>query len=272
LKVAVAVGIVEGFALTNSSGDSQNRSLTREMTPALIILLFTLGVLFFGGVAFSDGWQGVVRAVLRFVRFTLSFCLPLYVLPGIYGFIVKRKRDVLLQTDQKQALEINPIKHWIFRPFQGIGIGLLFSTKLLTILQVIAGTVVKSSLLIPEGHFELRRLILTTVITIFVSLFLAVLWTLDDTGLRYFNRKYQELKMIGKYVGTLMPTIFGFYGVFSLFANYPAGAAFVYVCKIAIVLYPPLTVFAVLHMRLIRSRTDFFFRNNEVRRGGIWSH
>jgi hypothetical protein len=30
-----------------------------------------------------------------------------------------------------QQLDINPVKHWIFRPFQGIGIGLLFETKLL---------------------------------------------------------------------------------------------------------------------------------------------
>jgi hypothetical protein len=264
--------IIENRALTNSSGDIRKRSFAREMAPALIILLFTLVVPLLGEAAFSEGWQDVVRAMVRFVRFTLSFCLPLYALPGIYDFIVKRKRDVLLQTNQKLSLEINPLKHWILRPFQGIGIGLLFSTRLLTILQVIVGTAVKSSLLISEGTFEARRLILTTVITIFVSLFLAVLWTLDDAGLRYFNRKSQELKMIGKYVGTFMPIIFGFYGMFSLFANYPAGAAFVYVCKIAIVLYPPLTVFAVLHMRLMRSRTALFFGNKAVRRGGIWSH
>jgi len=39
------------------------------------------------------------------------------------------------------------------------------------------------------------------------------------------NRKDQELKMIGKYVGTLMPILFGLYGIFSLLDDYPARQA-----------------------------------------------
>ena len=40
---------------------------------------------------------------------------------------------------------------------------------------------------------------------------------MDDLGIRYFNRKDYEIKMVGKYVGTLMPIVFGLYGVLSLF-------------------------------------------------------
>ena len=129
---------------------------------------------------------------------------------GSIIFSLEEGRAVLLQVERKRELKIEPIKHWLFRPFQGIGIGLLFGTKLLGILQLVAGPSVGSSLLIPEGHFQLGRLLLITLITVFVSLLLSTLWTLDDMGIRYFNRRDQELKMIGKYVGTVMPVILGF--------------------------------------------------------------
>ena len=98
---------------------------------------------------------------------------------------------------------------------------------------------------------------------------LSTLWTLDDLGIRLFNRKDQELKMIGKYAGTLMPVIFGFYGVLNLLATYPTAEGFLFVCKIAVVLYPPLAVFAVLHTYFVRSRMRLFSRIH-VRRGSIW--
>jgi hypothetical protein len=183
---------------------------------------------------------------------------------------MQKKAAALLQIEQGEKLTIRPAKHWIFRPFQGIGIGLLFGTKLLTILQIIGGPTVGTSLLIPEGHFQIARLLLITAITSFVSLLLSTLWTLDDMGIRYFNRKDQELKMIGKYAGTLMPVIFGFYGILNLFTNYPTAEALLFVCKIAVVLYPPLAIFAVLHTYFVSSRTKLFSKNG-LKRGGIWS-
>ena len=129
-----------------------------------------------------------------------------------------------------------------------------------------AGPTVGSSLLIPEGHFQIGRLLLITLITVFVSLLLSTIWTLDDMGIRYFNRKDQELKMIGKYVGTVMPVIFGFYGIVNLLANYSTAEAFLFAFKIAVVLYPPLAVFAVLHTYFIRSR-DGLFSKSYLRKG-----
>jgi hypothetical protein len=147
---------------------------------------------------------------------------------------------------------------------------LLFGTKLLTILQILAGPTVGTSLLMPEGQFQVGRLLMITGVTIFVSLLLSVLWTLDDTGIRYFNRKDQELKMIGKYAGTIMPVILGFYGILSLFANYPVKEAFIYVCKIAVVLYPPLAVSAILHARFLAKRMELFSNAGLIKMGGIW--
>jgi len=243
----------------------------KDLVPALAVLLVTVGFsLFYADPAVSTAWQTAGKALLRFLRFAVVLCLPLYALPKIYGFIIRKKRAALLRTEEEGELTIRPARHWIFRPFQGIGIGLLFGTKLLTILQLIAGPTVGASLLIPEGHFQLGRLLTITVITIVVSLLLSTLWTLDDMGVRYFNRRDQELKMIGKYAGTLMPVIFGFYGILNLFANYPTAVALLFVCKIAVVLYPPLALFAVLHTYFVRSRRASFSKDS-LKRGGIWS-
>jgi len=243
---------------------------SKDMAPGLIVLLATVVFSFFhGDFELLTSWQAACKAPLRFLRFAFLLCIPLYALPKVYGFILRKKDPALLQIEQGKALDIRPAKHWLFRPFQGIGIGLLFGTKLLAILQIIGGSAVGASLLIPEGHFQYGRLLMITAITIFVSLLLSILWTLDDMGIRYFNRKDQELKMIGKYAGTLMPVIFGFYGILNLLANYPTLQALLLVCKIAVVLYPPLVIFAVLHTYFVRSRTELFSKNS-LQVGGIW--
>jgi hypothetical protein len=241
----------------------------KDMAPALAVLLPT--VVFSGtptqAMAFTS-WLAAGQAPLRFVRFASFLCIPLFALPKIYGFVTQKKSATLLQVERKRGFRVEPLKHWLFRPFQGIGIGLLFGTKLLGVLQLVGGPAVGSSLLIPEGHFQFGRLLLVTLITLFVSLLLSTIWTLDDTGIRYFNRKDQELRMIGKYVGTVMPVIFGFYGIVGFLANYSTTEAFLFVFKIAVVLYPPLAVFAVLHTYFLRNRIGLFSKNY-LRRGGI---
>lgn len=245
------------------------RNWSRDMSPVAAVLFATVVFSFFyGDVAPLTNWQTAWKAPLRFLRFGSSLCIPLFILPGIYNFFIRRRSAVLLQIERTQELKVEPIRHWLFRPFQGIGIGLLFGTKLLGILQLVAGPSVGSSLLIPEGHFQLGRLLLITLITVFVSLLLSLLWTLDDMGIRYFNRRDQELKMIGKYVGTVMPVIFGFYGIINLMGNYSVAQAFLFAFKIAFVLYPPLAVFAVLHTYFLSSRMAQFSKSY-VRRGII---
>jgi hypothetical protein len=163
-----------------------------------------------------------------------------------------------LRVELTEPLRINPFKHWFARPFQGIGIILLFSTKLLISLSIIVG-VPESSLFLGSGHFQTSRFLTVTVITILISILLSNIWTLDDMGIRFFNRKHMEIKMIGKYVGTLMPIIFGFYGIFTLHANYPAKDALIYLFKLVIILYPPFLIFAVIHAYLIRNKEKLLF-------------
>jgi hypothetical protein len=245
--------------------------LTKEISPALIVLIFSiLFSYFFDRFTLIKGWVIPLRAFISFIRFTLFLCLPLYVLLPIFRFVVARMRERLLQTENRQERCIQTVKHWIFRPFQGIGMGLLFETKLLAALQIITGVTERPFLFFPRGQFQLGRMLVISGITVVISLLLSTLWTLDDMGIRYVNRKDQEIKMIGKYIGTLMPIIFGFYGIFSLIADYSARQVFIYLFRTVLILYPPFTVFAVFHFLFLRSREEHFSERISLKKGGIW--
>jgi len=244
--------------------------LSREISPAVAVLVFASFFSLFLNNLSVPGWETIYRALFRFFRLTLLLCLPLYVHLPIYSFIVDKMRGKLLQTGKIQELHIKPFKHWIFRPFQGIGIELLFETKLLTVLQVITGVATKPFPLFSRSHFQPGWLLVISGITVVISLLLSILWTLDDVGIRYVNRKDQEIRMIGKYVGTLMPIIFGFYGIFSLSANFPTSQVFIYLFKTVIILYPPFTVLTVFHTRLLRNKAEYFFQKASLEKGGIW--
>ena len=245
--------------------------LSKEISPALTVLFFSiLFSYFFDSSTPINGREALLRALTRFIRFALLLCLPLYVLLPIYRFVVARMREKLLQTEKRRESCIHPFKHWIFRPLQGIGIGLLFEAKLLAALQILTGVTAQPVLFFSRGQSQLERLLVISGITVIISLLLSTLWTLDDVGIRVVNRKDQELKMIGKYIGTLMPILFGFYGIFSLMADYPARQAFIFLFRIAMILYPPFAVFAVVHFRFLRSREEHFSERTSLKKGGIW--
>jgi len=194
--------------------------------------------------------------------------LPIY---GKLGLVFRRMKGVLIQVEGKQKLEIDPIKHWLFRPFQGIGIGLLFATKLLGVLQIVTGSAAMASIFLPRGQFQPGRLLIVTGTTVLVSLLLSTLWTMDDLGIRYFNRKDCEIKMIGKYVGTLMPIVFGIYGVLSLFGEFSKIQALVYLFQMVVILYPSFTVFSVLHVHFVQKRAEALSKRLFIERGGIFT-
>ena len=245
--------------------------LSKEISPALTVLIFSiLFSYFFDSLTPIKGWEVPLRAFIRFIRFALLLCLPLYILLPIYRFVIARMREKLLQAENRRDPCIHPIKHWIFRPFQGIGIGLLFETKLLATLQIITGVTAQPFLFFSRGQFQLGRMLVISGITIVISLLLSTLWTLDDVGIRYVNRKDQEIKMIGKYVGTLMPILFGFYGISSLIADFPIAQVSIFLLKTAIILYPPFTVFTVFHAHFLRNKAEYFSEKASLRKGGIW--
>jgi hypothetical protein len=235
---------------------------SKEVGPAFLILILSMVFSIFSGeFAFLRGWESLYRGLLRFFRTALFLCLPLFLLPSIFGnlgSVIRRRKEIFIQIKRKQALEIRPVKHWLFRPFQGIGIGLLFATKLLGVLQIVTGSTATASLFLPQGQFQLGRLLIVTGITILVSLLLSTLWTMDDLGIRYFNRKDYEIKMVGKYVGTLMPIVFGLYGVFSLFDQFSKMQALIYLFQMVVILYPSFTVFSIFHARFVQKKARDF--------------
>jgi hypothetical protein len=233
---------------------------SKEAGPAFLILILTIIIsIFLGEFTFFRGFEAIYKGLFRFLRIALLLCLPIYLLLPIYsklGFVFQKKRGFFIQIEGKQELKIHPIKHWLFRPFQGIGIGLLFATKLLGVLQIVTGSTATGSALLPQGQFQLGRLLVVTGITILVSLLLSTLWTMDDLGIRYFNRKDYEIKMVGKYVGTLMPIVFGLYGVFSLFDQFSRVQALIYLFQMIVILYPSFTIFSVFHAHFLRRNIE----------------
>ena len=231
---------------------------SKEIGHAVAILILTIALSFFlGDFTFLKGSEALYKGLFRFFRITLLLCLPFYLLSPIFkglGRIVQRGKGAFLQMAEKQDLEIHPIKHWLVRPFQGIGIGLLFGTKLLSVLQVMTGEAATASLMIPTGQFQLGRFLIVTGITIVISLLLSTLWTLDDMGVRYLNRKRHEIRMVGRYAGTLTPIFFGFYGTFGLFNQFQKGDALLYLFQILVILYPPFTFFSVFHAHFLEKR------------------
>jgi hypothetical protein len=230
----------------------------REMGPALAILLTTLIIsTFITEFTFTFGGQAVWKTLLRFFRLSLVLTLPLFLLPGIcatiQGFFNRGNRQ-LVRVQEDRDTAIHPLKNWVIRPFQGIGLGMLLATKLLIVLQLYSGTAITVESMLPPGQFHLGRFLSATAISIIVSLLLSFLWTLDDLGVRFYNRKTGEVRMIGKYVGLLLPIFFGFWGIFSLFDAYDRLPAAIYIAQMVIVLYPPFVVFSVLHNRYLKSR------------------
>jgi hypothetical protein len=250
------------------------RQWSREIGPAVAILFLTISFsILLGEFTFLKGTEAIYKGLFRFFRLTLILCLPLYLLSpilGMLGTIVRKRNEAFLQTMENQALGIQPVKHWLLRPLQGIGLVLIFGAKILWVLQIATGEAISSALLIPQGQFEVGRLTVVTGIIILISLLLSVLWTLDDLGIRYFSRKNHEIKMIGKYVGTLMPVLFGFYGAFTLLSRFPTTQALVYLIQIAVILYPPFTVFSVFHAHFLRKRARTFLHRLSIKEINIW--
>lgn len=75
--------------------------------------------------------------------------------------------------------------------------------------------------------------------------------------------------MIGKYVGTLMPVIFGTYGILGLMANYPVTEAVLSIFRAVITLYPPFVLFAVAHAYAVKNRKNFITIRNTIEQGAI---
>jgi len=249
------------------------RENIEEMGPALAILLATLIIsTFLTEFTFNFGLKALWKTLFRFLRLSLLLTLPMFLLPDIcsvIGRVLNRGKRHLIQAQEDRDTAVHPLKNWIFRPLQGIGLSMLLATKLLTFLEIYTGSRVTVDIILPQGKFDPARFFSSIAIGIFVSLLLSCLWTLDDLGVRHYNRKTREVRMIGRYVGLLLPIFFGFYGIISLFDNNTQILVAKYVAQMVVILYPPFVVFNVLHSRYLKSREEVLLRRLKAVSGEI---
>jgi hypothetical protein len=248
----------------------------KEMSPALGLLLITLLIsAFITEFAFNFGLTALWKTILRFLRLSLLLTLPLLLLPGLCTLLAglfNRGNRRLIQIREERDPAIHPLKNWVIRPFQGIGLTMLLAAKMLTLLELYTGSKITLDTVLPQGAFNAGRFLSLIIIGVIVSLLLSSLWTLDDLGVRHYNRKTREVRMIGKYIGLILPIFFGFYGIIGLFEDNTQIIVVKYVAQMVVVLYPPFVVFNVLHSRYLRRREEILLRRLRTVSGALRMH
>lgn len=236
----------------------------RDTAPAIFVLIASMTMaLFVSEFVFVSGIAALWKALFRFFRASLVLILPVFLLPLTCSLIqplLNRSKRKLVQIQEERAHSVYILDAWFVRPLQGIGLSMLIGTKLISVLQIYTGGKISESFLLPSGGFVLGKFLTSTAVFVGTSILLSLLWAFDDLGIRLYNKKTGEVRMIGKYLGALLPTIFGFYGLINLFGEYTHAIALQYVAQMALVLYPPFVVFAVFHQRYIQKQAGLLLR------------
>jgi len=239
------------------------------MWPAVAVLFLTLFIsAFWGKFTFVAGIESIWKIFLRFFRLIIILALPILFLPYVSAFmqyLLNRGNYRLIQIRVERNREFSRQHCWLIRPLQCIGLAMLIASKFITVLQIYTGDMITTSTVLPPPHFSLGRFLSITAIAMTTSLLLSFLWTLDDLGIRYSNRKTGEVRMIGKYIGILLPVIFGFYGIFNLFESHERLLAVQYIFQMITVLYPPFVVMTVLHFLYIEKNENILLKKSKIR-------
>jgi hypothetical protein len=230
------------------------------MWPAFIVLLLTLLIsAFFTKFVFVTGVESFWKILLRFFRLTIILALPILFLPYVsivMRYLLNRGNYCLVRMREERNNEFNRWQGWLIRPLQCIGLSMLIASKFITVLQIYTGDTISTVAVLPPLHFSLWRFLSITAIAMTTSLLLSFLWTLDDMGIGYSNTKTGEVRMIGRYIGMLLPIVFGVYGIFNLFEIHERLLAVQYILQMIIVLYPPFVVMTVLHFLYIEKHEN----------------
>ena len=141
---------------------------------------------------------------------------------------------------------------------------MVIATRLLLFLQTQTQGLISASAILPPLQFNPWRFISTFSIAVVTALLLAIIWSMNDYGIRYYNTKTAEIRMIGKYLGLLLPVLFGSYGIISLLENYAHPAAAFYIVQMTIILYPPFVVFGVIHNYYIQKYESLLLNKLKV--------
>ncbi len=216
------------------------------VSPALFILLLTVIIsLATGhpqGLFLSRSIRGVI---VRFVLVTIIFIAPVLILPKLLVLVVNMAKNegplgrfVMAALNSCQGLTWSDA--WIIRPLQGIGLSMIFAERLENLLE-----------------FLPVRLVLFFMGSALVSLFLSVVWALDDMGVRIYNSRKGEVYMAGRSIGTVLPLITGAIGITSLLHLNSPLDALTQLLEIVMVLYPSYVFFVIFHNEFIEKRIAF---------------
>jgi hypothetical protein len=241
--------------------DRSARNILKKMAidawPAVAVLVLTVAIsAFFSGVTFAGGMESLWKILLRFLRFSVILLIPVPLLPHVCELmqgLLNRRHVRLIRIREEHAVRV-PWKIWLIRPFQGIGLAMLIATKLIVLMQISTCSGVDSSIVLPPAQFHWGRFLSATAVAVTTSLLLSFLWSLDDLGVRRHNRKTGEIRIIGRYLSALLPILFGFYGMFSLFESHERLLAARYITQLVLALYPPFLVLAVVHKYYTETR------------------
>jgi hypothetical protein len=227
------------------------RRIVKAVWPAFAVLTATFLIsLFVRDSTFITGVRSTWMIVFRFLRLSVFLLLPILFLPRIMaltGSLVQGSPREFVHVQQEHSEEISPLKNWLIRPLQGTGVTMLFATKLIFLLEIYTGGGIDTDTIMHPVSFSLGRFLATAALAVAVSLLLSYLWTLEDLGIRLYNRKTREVMKIGKYFGLILPLALGFYGLMSLSKQHPLTTAILSFIQLALVLYPPFLIFNVFH-------------------------
>jgi len=251
------------FSVDRSTQDILKKTVIAAW-PALAVLLIPMVIsFFFSGLTLAVGMESIWKILLRFLRFLFFLIIPVPLLPHICGLmqgLLNRRNLRLIQIRKERHPVRIPWQIWLIRPFQGIGLAMLIATKLIVLVQISTSPVTYSSIILPPTQFNLGRFLSATAVAVTTSLLLSFLWSLDDLGIRRHNRKTGETRIIGKYLSALLPILFGFYGMFSLFESHERLLAIRYIAQMVLALYPPFLVLAVVHKLYTEKREPLILK------------
>jgi hypothetical protein len=243
---------------------STSYKIAIAVTPGVFVLVLTIAISFLIGHT-EDLFltRSIAGIAARFVVLTVLLAAPILALPRLMTFTSKvaKNRDIFgyefvrASTDVDRELS-KPVV-WALKPLQGIGLSLILAERFLGLLEFSTG--------VSYSRF-LISLALLFMGGVFTSIFLTVVWSLDDLGVRIYNSRIAEVQMAGSSIGTFLPLITGAIGVFGLFHTSLPMDALIDLIEIVMILYPSYVFFAVLHHEFIARRSLILSSKLQLRR------
>jgi hypothetical protein len=227
----------------------------------MVVLVATFVVSFYEGTA--EGFflvESNVRTLVRFLVITMILLVPLPILPPFIAFVGNRLTDEsflgrLVKGEMRSGVQFRKSLLWVTRPLQGIGMSMLFSNQFLNLFRTFSGASFLDALIRP---------ILFIVVSVPISILFSVIWSLDDLGVKLYLKQNGEVRLVGSYVGTILPVVSGALGIYSLFQRSSPVNALLFLILMVVVLYPPYVLFAVIHDKFIMKRRVRLFESLQL--------